>query len=147
MTLTRRGSPLAVAPTSPRGRGYRAPLHLDVLSDFLIVGKSTGLQLRKNWFPIDAHFKTASVRRYEDEPFDSGLQLGNKFFGQTDRFRFVVSDLAIDDFDFHYSIVPVWSPLEFSTMLSSIELVPGPGADSRSVASVLPETRRARCSL
>jgi len=127
--------------------GHRPPLHLDVLSDFLIVGKSTGLQLRKNRFPVDAHFKTASVGRYQDEPFDFRLQVGNKFFGQTDRLRFVVSDHAIDDFDFHYSIVPVWSPLEFSTMLSSIGLVPGPGADSRSVASVLPETRRARCSL
>jgi hypothetical protein len=35
---------------------------------------------------------------------DSGLQLSNQFFGQTDRLRFVVSSLAIDDFDFHYLI-------------------------------------------
>jgi len=96
-----------------------------VFSDFLIVGKSTGLQLRKNRFPIDGHFKTASVGWYQDEPLDFCLQITNKFFGQTDRLRFVVSDHAIDDFDFHYFIVPVWSPLEFSTMFSSIGLVPG----------------------
>ncbi len=132
-----------VCASSIHSQLHRPPLQFDVFSDFLILGKSTGLQLRKNWFPIDAHFKTPSVGRYQDEPRDFCLQLGNKFFGQTDRLRFVVSDHAIDDFDFHYSIVPVWSPLEFPTMLSSIGLVPGSGADSRSVASVPPETRRA----
>jgi hypothetical protein len=74
----------------------------DVLADFLILRKPSGLQLRENGFPVDTDLETAAVGRYEDKAFDSRLKFFDEFFGQTDRFWFVVSSLAIDDFDFHY---------------------------------------------
>src|SRR6267142_3649459 len=75
---------------------------LYLLPDFLVLGKLAGFELRENAFSIDAYFKAAAVGGYEHEPFDLVFEFGNELFGQTDRFRFVVSNLAVDDFDFHY---------------------------------------------
>ena len=72
-----------------------------MLPDFLILREPACLQFREDLLPIDADFEAAAVGRNEDKAFDSGLQLGDEFVGQTDRFGFVVSSLAIDDFDFH----------------------------------------------
>jgi hypothetical protein len=79
-----------------------------VLPDFLIFGKPAGLQFRENTLSIDAYFETAAVRRYQHQPLDLIFEIRDEFFGQTDRFRFVISNLAIDDFDFHYVIFLVW---------------------------------------
>jgi hypothetical protein len=77
-------------------------LLLDLLPDFLVLREPSCLQLRENLFPVDADFETAAIGRNKDKTFDSGLEFFNEFFGQTDRFWFVVSSLAIDNFDFHY---------------------------------------------
>jgi hypothetical protein len=79
-----------------------------VFSDFLIFGKPAGLQLREDAFSIDTYFEAAAVGGYKHEPVDLAFELVDEFFGQTDRFRFVISNLAIDDFDFHYVIFLVW---------------------------------------
>ena len=102
-----------------------------MFSDFLIVGKAPGLQLRKDSFSVDTHFEAATVRWNKHKPLDLVFQLSNKFFGQTDRLGFVVSDLTIDDFDLHEPIFLVCSRLGFSTMRSSIEPALPSGADSR----------------
>src|SRR2546426_11352336 len=102
-----------------------------MFSDFLEVGKPPVLKLRKDSFSVDTHFETAAVGWNEHEPLDLVFQFGNKFFGQTDRLRFVVSDLTIDDFDLHYPIFLVCSPLGFSTMRSSIEPALPSGVNSR----------------
>ena len=73
----------------------------NVLSDFLVFRKPARLQLRKNLLAIDVDFKTAAVGRNKNESLDLIFQFGNEFFGQTDRFGLVVSNLAVNDFDFH----------------------------------------------
>jgi hypothetical protein len=72
-----------------------------VLVDFRIFGKPAGLELRVNQLPINAHFEAASAGRNQNEPLDPGLELRNEFLGQTDRLGFVVSNLAVDNFDIH----------------------------------------------
>ena len=74
----------------------------NMLPDFLILREASGLQLRKNLFAVDTDFETAAVGRDEDKTFDTSLEFCDEFFGQTDRFGFVVSSLAVNDFDFHY---------------------------------------------
>lgn len=51
---------------------------------------------------VDADLEAAAIGRDEDQAFDFIFEFGDEFFGQTDRFGFVVSNLAVDDFDFHY---------------------------------------------
>ena len=75
---------------------------LNVLPDLLILGKPPGLQLRENLFPVNTDFEPAAIGRNKYKAFDTGLEFFNECFGQTDRFWFVVSSLAVDDFDFHY---------------------------------------------
>jgi hypothetical protein len=75
---------------------------LNVLPDFLILGETSGLQLRENLFSADADFETSAIGRNQYKACDTGLEFFDEFFGQTDRFWFVVSSLAVDDFDFHY---------------------------------------------
>ena len=83
--------------------GHRPPLQY-LLPDFRIFREPARFQLRKNQLSIHAHFKTAAIGRYKDEFFKLTLEFGNKFFGQTDRFRLVVSDGAINNPDIHSSI-------------------------------------------
>ena len=73
-----------------------------MLPNLLVLREPSGLQLRENLFPVDTDFETASIGRNKYKAFDPGLEFFNEFFGQTDRFWFVVSSLAVDDFDFHY---------------------------------------------
>ena len=75
-----------------------------MLADFLVVRESAGLQLGKNQLPVDADFKSAAIGWNEDESLDPCFELRNEPFGQTDRLWFVVSGLAVDDFDFHDSL-------------------------------------------
>ena len=72
-----------------------------MLPDFLVLRKAARLELRINKLAINADFEAPAVRRNKNEPFDSGFQVGNKLFGQTDRLGLVLSNLAVDYFDFH----------------------------------------------
>lgn len=73
-----------------------------MLPDLLVFGEPAGFQFRKDLLAVDAHFKAAAIRWNQDEAFDSCLQFGDEFVGQTDRLLLVVSSLAVNDFDFHY---------------------------------------------
>src|SRR5262245_423586 len=73
----------------------------DVLPDFLIVRKPSGLEFGKDQFAADRYFEPASIRRDENEAFDLAFEFRYEFIGQTDRLRLVVSSLAINNFDFH----------------------------------------------
>jgi hypothetical protein len=76
---------------------------MDMAPDFLVVRKLAGFQLRINELPIDTDFEATAVGWYQDELVDLGFKFGNQLFGQTDRFRFVVSNLTVNDFYFHGS--------------------------------------------
>jgi hypothetical protein len=72
-----------------------------VLPNFLVFREPSRLQFRINEVAVDADFKAAAARRHKDEPLDAAFQFSDEFVGQTDRLGFVVSKLAIDDFDLH----------------------------------------------
>ena len=72
-----------------------------MLSDLRILGESARLEFGENELPVDADFKAASIGWNEDQPLDARFEFFDELFGQTDRFRFVVSGLAVDDFNFH----------------------------------------------
>src|SRR5688500_17999413 len=91
-----------------------------MLSDFPVVWEIACLELGVHQFPVDADFEAAAIRGNEYKLLDLILQVGDEFVGQTDRFRFVVSNLAVDDFDFHESPLSV----EFPATRSSIEAAP-----------------------
>ena len=78
---------------------------LNMLANFVVFGEAARLQLRVNQFAVDADFEAAAGGRDEDEAFDSAFEFGDEFVGQTDRLGFVVSKLAVDDFDFHSSLL------------------------------------------
>ena len=79
-----------------------------MLSDLGIVREATTFQLGKDQLPIDADFKPAAIGWHEDEPFDARFEFLDELLGQTDRLWFVVSGLAIDDFDFHKFLFFIW---------------------------------------
>ena len=74
----------------------------EVLLDFRVIGKPAGVQFGINQLAVDAHFETAAVGGNEYQSRQPFLQFINQLVGQTDRFGFIVSYLAVDDFDFHY---------------------------------------------
>ena len=74
---------------------------LNVPPDVLIIGEFPGLEFRVHERAVDTDFETAAVGRNKHETLDSCLEVFDEFVGQTDRLGFVVSNLAIDDFDFH----------------------------------------------
>ena len=74
---------------------------LNVLADLLIIGEFPGLEFRIHERAVDTDFETAAVGRNKHETLDSCLEVFDEFIGQTDRLGFVVSNLAIDNFDFH----------------------------------------------
>src|SRR5688572_11858845 len=76
----------------------------NMLPDFLIAREGAGLQFRVDQLSIDADFEAPAVGWNENEAFDFVFQIRDEFVGQTDRFRFVVSNLAVDDFYFHYLV-------------------------------------------
>ncbi len=69
--------------------------------DLVVFREPAGLQLGIDFLSVDANFETAAIGGDKHKPFDPGFQFSNEFFGQTDRFGFVVSNLAVDDLDFH----------------------------------------------
>jgi len=73
----------------------------NVGSDFREVRELARLQFGIDKFSVDAYFKASAIGWDKGKFLDSGFQVSNQLIGQTDRFRFVVSNLAIDDFDFH----------------------------------------------
>jgi hypothetical protein len=75
---------------------------LKTLSYLFVIGKLASLQFRINQLAINADFETASVGRYQGQLAKAGLQFSDDLIGQTDRFRFVVSNLTVDDLDIHY---------------------------------------------
>jgi hypothetical protein len=72
----------------------------------LIFGKTACFQFREDLFSVNGYFKAAAVGRNENQFLDFRFEFGDEFFGQTDRFGFVVSNLAVDDFDFHKLSLP-----------------------------------------
>ncbi len=74
---------------------------LNVLADLLIIGELPGLEFRIHERAVDTDFEAAAVGRNKHETLDSCLEVFDELVGQTDRLGFVVSNLAIDDFDFH----------------------------------------------
>jgi hypothetical protein len=75
---------------------------LKTFPDFFVIRKLAGLQFGIDQLSVNAHFEAASVGRDEGQLAKAGLQFGDDLVGQTDRFRFVVSNLTIDDLDIHY---------------------------------------------
>jgi lysophospholipase L1-like esterase len=75
-----------------------------VLADLVVLREAAALQLRKDKVAVDGDFKSPAGGRDEYEPFDSAFQIGDELVGQTDRLGFVASELAVDDFDFHYRL-------------------------------------------
>ncbi len=73
-----------------------------MLLDLVIFRKRAGLQFGVDELAVDAHLETSAIGRDERELLQAGLQFRDEFAGQTDRVGFVVSNLAVDDFDFHY---------------------------------------------
>jgi hypothetical protein len=72
-----------------------------VLANLLVLRKLTRLQFRIHELAVNAYFEAAAIRGYQCQLTKAGLQFGDDLFGQTDRFRFVVSNLTIDDLDIH----------------------------------------------
>ena len=72
-----------------------------MLADLLIIGELPGLEFRIYERAVDTDFEAAAVGRNKHETLESCLEVFDEFVGQTDRLGFVVSNLAIDDFDFH----------------------------------------------
>jgi len=73
----------------------------NVLSDFLILGEPPAFEFGKHLLAVHRYFKAASIGRDKNEPFNFAFEFSYELVGQTDRLRFIVSSLAIDDFDFH----------------------------------------------
>ena len=74
---------------------------MDLRPDLLVFRELPSLQLGINQLAVDADLESAAVGRNQDQLLDSRLQFSNEFVGQTDRFRFVVSNLAVNNLDFH----------------------------------------------
>ena len=70
-------------------------------SNFVPLGEPSGFQLRKHQRRIDGNLKSPAIGWNQHKLRKIAFQLLHDFFGQTGRFGFVVSNLAIDDFDFH----------------------------------------------
>jgi hypothetical protein len=77
-----------------------------MFSNFSVIRESACLELRKNQLAIDADFKAAAIGWNKSESFDSGFQVRDQLFGQTDRLGFVLSNLAVDNFDFQFISPP-----------------------------------------
>ncbi len=81
----------------------------DLFTNLLIFGEAAGFQFRINTFSVDADLETAAVGRYQYETFDLIFEFRDELFGQTDRFRFVVSNRAVDNLNLH-SYFPCFVP-------------------------------------
>ena len=78
-----------------------ASLSRNRFPDLRIIRKASGFQFRKDLLPIDGYLKASAVGGNENQALDSRFEFGNELLGQTDRLGFVVSDLAVNDFDIH----------------------------------------------
>src|SRR5262245_44035311 len=72
-----------------------------MLPNFWILRESAAFQLGKHFFAVHGYFEAAAVSWNENQPFDFTFEFSDELFGQTDRLRFVISSLAVNDFDFH----------------------------------------------
>ena len=79
-----------------------------MLSDFFVIGETACFQFREDSLSVDADFKPAAVGGNQYQLFQACFELGDELIGQTDRFGFVVSRLAVHNFDFHH--FPSWIP-------------------------------------
>lgn len=73
--------------------------------NFLVLRKSPGFKLGVDQGTIDTHFEPSTIRWNQDELLDLVFVFCNQLVGQTDRLRFVISSLAVNDFDFHGCIL------------------------------------------
>lgn len=78
-----------------------AEISLQLALDLRELREPAGSKLRKYLFAVNTDFKTASICRDQNEALHTSFQLFHKLFGQTGRFRLVISNLAIDDLNFH----------------------------------------------
>ena len=72
-----------------------------MFADLFVFGEPAALQFGVDELTVDAHFELSAVGRDEDEPFNPGFEFRDELVGQADRLRFIVSNLAVDEFDFH----------------------------------------------
>ena len=72
-----------------------------MLPDLVVLGKASALQFGKDKFSVHANFELAAVRGNQDQFLNPRFEVGDQFVGQTDRLRFVVSNRAVHNFDFH----------------------------------------------
>ena len=72
-----------------------------MFADLFVLGETAALQLGVDERTVDADFKPPPVRWNKDETLDPGFEFRDELVGQADRLRFIVSGLAVDQFDFH----------------------------------------------
>src|SRR5262245_4931742 len=72
-----------------------------MVSNFVPLWEPACLQFREHQLRIDGYLKPPAIGWNQHELRKIAFQLLHDFFGQTGRFGFVVSNLAIDDLDFH----------------------------------------------
>ena len=92
---------ISVLPTVVFRMSVRRFSLMDVAPDFLVLGKLARFKLGVNQLPVDADFEAATIRGNQNQLLDSCFEFRNQLFGQTDRFRFVVSNLTVNDFYVH----------------------------------------------
>ena len=76
-----------------------------MFADLFVFGEPAALQLGVDELAVDAHFEPSAVGRDEDKTLNPGFEFRDELFGQADRLRFIVSRLAVDEFDFHQQVL------------------------------------------
>ena len=90
-----------------------------MFANLFVFGEPAALQLGVDELAVDAHFEPSAVGRDEDKTLNPGFEFRDELFGQADRLRFIVSRLAVDEFDFHHKSFLILKGSAFKARSSS----------------------------
>lgn len=114
-TATGAQAPVALRVNPDRGLFH--PL-TDRLKHGLLVGKSAGVQLRVDQFPVHRQFETTATRGDQLQFLDALLEFRKQFGRQTDGLRFVVSHRAVFEFNVHDCLLHQTCPGDIGSLMS-----------------------------